>query len=703
MIFKTLDVGIEFYNHYATKVGFDTRSSSVVTARDETKTQKQIVCNREGFKNTGAQHCHSQSSSDAGKGPSRPKRRRVSNRTGCRARIIFKYIGAAGYQVATFIEKHNHNMSSVLARQFLKGNRNISSVHQKFILDCAKANIGASKSHGLYSHIVGDYSEVGATVVDFKNMSRLFWADPMSKKNFAAFGDVVSFDATYSTNRYNLVFTPFTGVDNHRKCITFGAGLLLKEDIEFYVWLFEKFKKAMGMEPRIIVTDQDPTMKVAIPTVFKQARHRYCMWHIMCKFGEKVGPTLNKDEEFRKKLNPIVWTSSLEPPDFEKQWKELMEKYNLVEHNWFTTMFEAKNHRIPAYFRDVFMGGLLRTTSRSESENYTYNRFTGPQSSLVEFMMNFDSALKSQRNTNAKLNSDNEGYNPDMKTPLGIEKHASIVYTITVFYQVQEEICASCFKCMVLSVREDGGMLHYDIMEGKNKRFTVVHNVNDHEAKCSCKMFEMVGLLCRHIFVVFRDLESIPLKYVVNRWTKDASLKATFEIDGVIYDQNGPKDEKKMLLKKVWSDIHCCMDLEGSNIEQLAAFSQVINEQKQLLLSGKEKLSPQHSRRTVIESYCGSTEISEINILPPKHAKNKGSGKRIKSSKELAMEKEEGRRCNFCGVRGDHHDTRTFPLNPKNKDKQKASNTLPACHNDKLSAKDDVWKLDDDIEEENDE
>ncbi|XP_019191175.1 PREDICTED: protein FAR1-RELATED SEQUENCE 5-like [Ipomoea nil] len=303
------------------------RSSSLTTARDETKIQKQIVCNREGFKHTGAQHCHSKPTADAGEGPSHPKRQRVSNRTGCRARIIFKYIGAAGYQVKTFIEQHNHNMSSVLARQFLKGNRNISSVHQKFILDCAKANIGASKSHGLYIQIVGDCSEVGATVVDFKNvrrdlrayilgayaqilvhnlikkqemcpafafdyevdedeqMSRLFWADPMSKKNFAAFGDVVSFDATYSTNRYDL---------------------------------------AMGMEPRIIVTNQDPAMKVAIPRVFKQARHRYCMWHIMCKVGEKAGPTLNKNEEFKNKLNSIIWTSCLEPPDFEKRessWK----------------------------------------------------------------------------------------------------------------------------------------------------------------------------------------------------------------------------------------------------------------------------------------------------------------------------------------------------------------------------------------------
>ncbi|XP_019175424.1 PREDICTED: protein FAR1-RELATED SEQUENCE 5-like [Ipomoea nil] len=302
MIFKTWDAGIEFYKHYAAKVGFDTRSSSVVTARDGTKIQKQIVCNREGFKNTGAQHCPSQSSADAGEGPSRPKRRRVSNRTGCRARIMFKYIGAAGYQITTFIEKHNHNMSSVLARQFLKGNRNISSVHQKFILDCAKANIGASKSHGLYSNIVGDYSEVGATVVDFKNVRR----------DLRAY--ILGADAQILV--HNLI-------KKQEMCPAFAFDYEVDEDEQ----------TAMGMEPRIIVTDQDPAMKVAIPTVFKEARHRYCMWHIRCKVGEKVVPTLNKDEEFRNKLNSIVWTSSLEPPDFEKQWRELMEKYNLVEHN----------------------------------------------------------------------------------------------------------------------------------------------------------------------------------------------------------------------------------------------------------------------------------------------------------------------------------------------------------------------------------
>ncbi|KAL1532943.1 protein FAR1-RELATED SEQUENCE 5-like [Salvia divinorum] len=38
------------------------------------------------------------------------------------------------------------------------------------------------------------------------------------------FGDVVAFDTTYSTNRYCMVFDPFTGKDNHCCPVAFGAG-----------------------------------------------------------------------------------------------------------------------------------------------------------------------------------------------------------------------------------------------------------------------------------------------------------------------------------------------------------------------------------------------------------------------------------------------------------------------------------------------
>src|SRR5438270_533922 len=88
--------------------------------------------------------------------------------------------------------------------------------------------------------------------------------------------------------RYNLVFGPFTGVDNHRKCVTFAAGLLSKEDIEYYVWLFAAFLEAMARELVVVITTNARSMLLAIPKVFRNAKHRLCMWHIHKKFPMMV-------------------------------------------------------------------------------------------------------------------------------------------------------------------------------------------------------------------------------------------------------------------------------------------------------------------------------------------------------------------------------------------------------------------------------
>ncbi|XP_074288419.1 protein FAR1-RELATED SEQUENCE 5-like [Silene latifolia] len=53
-------------------------------------------------------------------------------------------------------------------------------------------------------------------------------------------------DATYGTNKYDMVFVPFPGVDHHKRCINFGAGLIGDESIECYTWLFKTFLEAMG-------------------------------------------------------------------------------------------------------------------------------------------------------------------------------------------------------------------------------------------------------------------------------------------------------------------------------------------------------------------------------------------------------------------------------------------------------------------------
>ena len=85
-----------------------------------------------------------------------------------------------------------------------------------------------------------------------------------------------------------MVFVPFTGINHHNRCITFASGLLSDETVGAYKWLLDEFKNAFGKDPNVVITDQDPSMKIAIPECFPDTRHRLCMWHIMQKLTTKV-------------------------------------------------------------------------------------------------------------------------------------------------------------------------------------------------------------------------------------------------------------------------------------------------------------------------------------------------------------------------------------------------------------------------------
>ena len=97
-------------------------------------------------------------------------------------------------------------------------------------------------------------------------------------------------------------------------------------------------------------------------------------------------------------------------------------------------MYDIRSMWIPAYFKHLFLAGISRTTSRSESENSFYGKFLNSNLSLVEFWMRFDSALEEQRHK--ELHADNITLHslPELKTDRSLENHGRDVYTHENFY-----------------------------------------------------------------------------------------------------------------------------------------------------------------------------------------------------------------------------------------------------------------------------
>ncbi|XP_074304902.1 protein FAR1-RELATED SEQUENCE 5-like [Silene latifolia] len=221
-VFETLESAELFYKEYCTICGFTPRLATTKRIKGNELPNsfalRNVVCNRQESDVTDI------------------SRVRPITRIDCRALVQFKYQENGTYIVTRFDEAHNHPLASPESTIFLKGNRKMTEVQKKFVT----------------KELCGGYDNIGATEVDFKNFVRdiktyignfdaqmfvenligrkdtcisfyfdfivdenkclagVFWADPICIKNYMLFGEVLSADATYGTNKYDMVFVPFT-------------------------------------------------------------------------------------------------------------------------------------------------------------------------------------------------------------------------------------------------------------------------------------------------------------------------------------------------------------------------------------------------------------------------------------------------------------------------------------------------------------
>lgn len=717
MLFDDLKSGLNFYRKYAEVSGFMTRLDLEKT-RDSVITYKRCVCNKAGYsKPTGKQ------------------RKVPMTRVGCKALIVFKRVvevvgeeEIVKYSVATFNEGHSHPLNTPTTMVHLKQSRDLNVVHKKMIIDNAKVNYGATKSYKMFKEHVCGFNNIGASLVDFKNFSRdvkkffkeydaqmliesfiqkkamnssfyfdfdvdedsnlcrLFWADATAIKNYILFGDPVSFDTTFSKNSYRMVFAPFTGMDNHKRCVTFGAGLISKENAESFAWLFTTFMKAMGGRyPKFIITDQDLGIKAGIEKVFgEHTLHKFCIWHIMKKVSDNVDSLICKTTDFLKDINACVWDDEIGPLEFEEKWDLMILKYDLGGNKWLDDIHKICTYWVPAYSRDVPLRGLMRTTSRSESENSFFGNFTNPHLSLVEFYMRFESAMDAQRWKHSKLVADSKNSTPRLRTPLPLEEHASNIYTPVVFYEFQEEVEAACFRCGFKNTTTVGLVDNITIMDHEqNKNYIVEFHSNlvpdEQTLVCSCKKFLRDGILCRHAICVLKDkgFNEVPKEYLMTRWSKNATCKPVFNVDGTLLVDSMSLDSKKRKFGELWSEIFTCVsmveeDEENANklLELVRGFKENLPQPK-VNRASEDGKSKKKNKMAELEILLGTKIPKEVTILPPKHCKNKGSGRsgrRFISEKEKAVQEQKRgkRKCNFCGEMG-YHDLRNCParLNKK--------------------------------------
>ncbi|XP_076932256.1 protein FAR1-RELATED SEQUENCE 5-like [Bidens hawaiensis] len=410
-------------------------------------------------------------------------------------------------------------------------------------------------------------------LADAGELRNMFWANDIFKSNYKLFGDVLAFDATYHTNRYSMIFVPFMGVDCHKKCVMFGAWLIYNETIDSYKRLLKVFIKAHGKQPQLVLTDQDPATKQAVSAVLTNSHHRLCMWHVTDKIPVKLKGEMERNNEIKSRVHKLVWNVFIKLETFEHRWHEMINDYDLSGNKWLTDMYAICQQRVPAYFRELPMCCLMKTTSRCESSNSQFK---------------YDTTTTS----------------PPMLTQLPFELHALQVYIETIFKDVQEKIYKGLYRCScerVEYVYET--KIHFVKHTNKDKRlvgeFKVTNNTEENSFKCSCMLFTRISYLCKHLFCVFKAnlIEKIPDRYIHTRWKNDVLSSYLFNIE---YRYDVHLDEKSKLRHEFLNLTNLCADRARGDIGVLQDMVSQMTKLKDKIWQGIPN-EPSCNKSTIIQ------------------------------------------------------------------------------------------------------
>ncbi|KAL4633859.1 hypothetical protein ACB092_04G153500 [Castanea dentata] len=510
MMFDSIDDAVIYYRKYAKEKGFAMAKRTSKKGDDGVVRYVTIACKLKRTRSTN------------------PVKLKPQTKTDCKAQLRLVLCPNGKWILRSMVLDHNHGLSPSKTR-FYKCNRIIEPhVKKKLELNnkagghenlsflekdcrnhmekvrCSLLREGdASAMHHYFLKMQADNSKFFYTM-DFDDDGRLknvSWVDARSRAAFKEFSDVITFDTTYMVNKYEMPFAPFVGVNHHGQSTLLGCGLILREDTNSFIWLFKSWLACMyECPPNAIIKDQDKAMKKAIEIVFPNARHRWCLWHIMNKLPDKFKGF--KDYEPIKFCIKNVVRDSLTKEEFEESWGRFIKKYQLESNEWLLGLYDERHRWVLAFVKDTFWA-RMSTTQQTKVHNETiedFNSFNSHISCIAIYDM---------------------------------EKQFQSAYTLRKFTNFENKIVGS-ICCSLSSCKEHDNFSEYEVYEdvshGEGRRSVIFHvyfNEDNNEVNCKCRLFEFKGIVCRHQILVFihRKIYRILDKYILNRWNKNVKRR----------------------------------------------------------------------------------------------------------------------------------------------------------------------------------
>ncbi|QHO00590.1 Protein FAR-RED ELONGATED HYPOCOTYL [Arachis hypogaea] len=240
----------------------------------------------------------------------------------------------------------------------------------------------------------------------------------------------------------------------------------------------------------------------------------------------------------------------------------------------------------------------MRSTKRSKSKHALFNKFITRNSSLRQFVKQYDNCLASREQREREFDVTDFHTMILCATKLTIEAQFQHVYIHEKFRKVHAQFRGKV-KCITRSMHSTLGFTTYEVVE-------------------QCFLFESRGILCRHSLSIlsFERVDNVAPKYILERWSKNIKRRH-IHIKG---SQDEPLLEPR---SKIFDDLvfqsHniCEFASESEELTRILhrAFDKVMAEMQEYQERSKGKSSLSHEEAT----------LSDVNDLQsPPRVKTRG-------------------------------------------------------------------------------
>ncbi|KAJ8770359.1 hypothetical protein K2173_014971 [Erythroxylum novogranatense] len=546
MVFPSEAEAYGFYTKYASRIGFKVRKGKVTKGRDGSIKTRCFYCSRQEFRMQRNKT---------------PRYTRRQTRTGCLAMIKLKVKGQWVISVAKL--DHNHELEHSGGRKSSDSCAYTSETHSVWTTnevgtakndEVARCEVASSRNDCNYlgdkkltsiepndcqsllnylGHLqTRDPAFFYTVQIDGANrIANFFWTDGRSRMDYDCFRDVLVLGTSLRIKEYDMICMPFLGLNHHHQYILFGCAFLLDQSVESFIWSIESFLKAMGQkQPMTVFSDDNQAVANAIKLVLPETQHCLGTWYIHQNAAEHLYDSY-RQSGFASVFSKCVFDCQSRG-EFESHWESMVNKYELGNNHWLSTLYTQRNRWSHLYIEKTFFAGI-QSIQFAKSIINIFQIITGESMSLQNIAKHYEKLAKEMRNQ--ELYEDCQCIE---SIPRGeVEKQAAEMYTPTMFRTFQEEFFRSSY--VVIEERSNDGTIGtFKLIEREKGEYIVTYNVLDSTVECTCGKFQSIGILCSHALRVLncKNVFYIPHPYILKRWRKDC--KATVALGGNVGTQS---------------------------------------------------------------------------------------------------------------------------------------------------------------------